>query len=259
MERARSPEDLRAWVLRKSRELAASPESKTFARSGATLPKKFHDEIYPLSVFALREYGGQANVLVQPNLGNDNFDAKVTVTKASGTQTAFIEITYAKNGYDESLRMEVLAKEGGVVLTGPITKSGRRGSPNRTVTVTPEAASHTKTLEDYLKLVEARVQAKARGRYGRNHILLVAVDDYRPLVQDSDWPLVDERARSLISTLSLDFGRVVYVGVAGRLLLSYTCHRERRQMCSNRAPDRDGREAAHFGQTSSAPARGRER
>ncbi len=221
MERARSPDELHVWVLRKSAELAATPESRAFARSGATLPKKFHDEIYPLSVFAKREYAGQADVLVQPNLDNNNFDATVTVADTFGVVKTFVEITYAKDGYDEALRMEILEREGSVVLTGPITKSGRRGSPTRTVTVTPEAASHVETLEKYLQMIEARVRAKANRTYGSQYVLIVAVDDYLPLVDDSDWPLVYTRAKSLIDTLSLDFGRVIFVGVAGRLFLSF--------------------------------------
>jgi len=222
MEQARSPEDLHAWVMRKCRELSASPEAKTFARSGATLPKKFYDEIFPLSVFAAHQYRGRTDVLVEPHLGNDNFDAKITTNRGSQAEKLFVEITYAKDGHDESLRMEVLAREGHVFLTGPVAKSGRRGAPNRLVTVEPEAVSHTKTVENYLQLIESRVTAKARASYGRDYVLLVAVDDYLPLIQESDWQLLDQRARSLINQLVLDFSRVVFVGVAGRLFLSYT-------------------------------------
>jgi hypothetical protein len=221
MAQARSPENLRSWVSQKCRELAQSPEAKGFSQSGAPLAKKFHDEIYPLSVFVAHEYRGRGDVLIQPNLGNDNFDAKVTITGSSGAQTTFIEITCAKDGYDESLRMEVLLKEGGVFMTGPITKSGRRGAPDRIVKVTPEAASHNETLERYLQLIETTVEAKSQVRYGPQHILLVAVDDYLALIQDCDWPLLDQRAKSWTSRLPLDFGRVVFLGLAGRLFLSY--------------------------------------
>ena len=41
-------------------------------------------------------------------------------------------------------------------------------------------------------------------------------------VQDYDWPPLDQRAQSWMKSLALDFGRVVFVGVAGRLSLSYT-------------------------------------
>lgn len=221
MIRARSPEDLRAWVIQKCKELGQSPEARALSQSGATLAKKFHDEIFPLSVYAEREYQGQERVLVEPNLGNDNFDAKVTVFRGAQAQTTFIEITCAKDGYDESLRMEVLVKEGGVFMTGPITKSGRRGAPNRLVKVTPEVASHTESLERYIQRIEKTVERKSRTKYGPQHTLLVAVDDYLALVQDSDWPLLAERAQSWLRRLQLDFGRVVFLGNSGGLFLPY--------------------------------------
>ena len=217
----RTPDDFHAWVLQKCKELNSSREAKAFARSGAILPKKFYDELFPLALFVRREYQGRTDVSIEPHLGNDNYDATITIHESFGAHTIFVEITCAKDGYDESLRMEVLAREGGVSLTGPITKSGRRGSPDRFVKVTPEAASHLETLERYLRLVEATIEAKSKARYGRSHVLLVAVDDFLPLAQDYDWPLFNERARSWMRSVRLDFGQVVFVGIAGRLLLSY--------------------------------------
>jgi hypothetical protein len=221
MTEPRSPQDFCGWVIQKCRELAQSPEAKAFSQSGASLPKKFHDEIYPLSVFVAREYRGRSDVLVEPHLGNDNFDAKVTVTGGNRPQITFVEITCAKDGYDESLRMEVLLKEGRVSMTGPITKSGRRGTPERIVNVATEGASHAETLERYLQLIETTVAGKSRIKYGPQHTLLIAVDDYLALIQDSDWPLLAERAESLLQKLHLDFGRIVFLGLAGRLFLSY--------------------------------------
>ena len=221
METARTPDELYAWVRRKCKELSRSPEAKAYARSGKPLPKKLYDELFPLAIFVSREYRGRTDVRVQPHLGNDNFDATVTFSGQT-EQALFIETTYAKDGYDESLRMEVLAKEGHVFLTGSVSKFGRRGAADRVVTVSPQAASRAEQLEEYLGLVHARLKAKANRRYGAHHVLLVAVDDYLPLAQDHDWPIVDQRARSWMADLALDFGRIVFVGVAERLLLSYS-------------------------------------
>lgn len=221
MAQARTPDALYAWVMQKCKELSASPEVKAYARSGAKLPKKFYDEIFPLATFAVHEYGGRTDVLIQPNLRNDGFDATVKFDEPQA-RNLYVETTFAKDGYDESLSMEVLAKEGHVFLTGPVSKSGRRGAANRTVTVKPVAASRSEQLASYLDLIEARIAAKAKVRYGRDHVLLVAVDDYLPLAHDHDWPLLDERARSWIERFALDFGRVVFVGIAGRLVISYS-------------------------------------
>jgi len=86
------------------------------------------------------------------------------------------------------------------------------------VTVTPEAASHTETLENYLLLIETAVRGKTNKKYGPNFIFLVAVDDYYALIQDYDWQLVPKRVQPL--TQHLDVGRIVFVGYAERLFLS---------------------------------------
>lgn len=220
MSEARTPAELAAWVERKCRELSATAEAKAFARSGASLAKKFYDEIFPLARFSAHEYAGRSDVLIRPNLGNENFDAHVTLGSGRARRSVFIELTYAKDGYDTSLRMEVLASEGNVFLTGPVTVSGRKGAPNRRVSVELDAADHIETLENYFTLVEKRLRAKSGVSYGDNHILLVAVDDYFALLQDSDWPRLRAFVNALLPTLALDFPRVVFVGIAGRLFLS---------------------------------------
>jgi hypothetical protein len=221
MAKARSPDDLRAWTINKCGELNQSAEAKAFSQSGSKLPKKFHDEIYPLSLFVTREYQGRSDVSVQPNLDNDNFDARITAPSIYGVETIYVEITFAKDGYDQSLRMEVLAKKGGVTMTGPVTASGRRGAANREVKVTPRAVSNAETVQQHLQLIETRVKAKTNVAYGSDHVLLVVVDDYLALMQDSDWPLLAARAEVWASDPTLDFGRLVILGASGHLFLSY--------------------------------------
>ena len=219
MERSRRPSELLAWVTAKCKELGATPDANAFARSGALLPKKFYEEVRPLAIFADREFPGRDDVLVQPNLDNDNFDARITV--GSGSRTIYVEITYAKDGYDESRRMEVLSREGSVSWTGPVSSSGRMGSPNRKVHVESEARSHLVALEEYLAIVRKRLEDKARSRYGKDHVLVVAVDDYLPLRESSDFDHLRAAAESWFATLGLDFGRVVFLGVAGQLFMSF--------------------------------------
>jgi len=219
MERSRRPSELLAWVTVKCRELGATPDAKAFARSGALLPKKFYEELRPLAIFADREFPGRDDVLIQPNLDNDNFDARITVGR--GSKTIFVEITYAKDGYDESRRMEVLSREGSVSLTGPVSSSGRKGSPNRKVHVESEARSRLVAREEYLAIVRKRLEDKARSRYGKDHVLVVAVDDYLPLRESSDFDYLRAAAQSWFHTLGLAFARVVLLGVAGQLFISF--------------------------------------
>ncbi len=225
MERPRRPSELFKWVMEKCSELGATSDAKAFARSGAVLSKKFYDEVYPLAIFAEREFSGRDDVLVQPNLENDNFDGRITVGTGSDARAIFVELTYAKDGYDESRRMEVLCRQGHVNLTGPVSSSGRKGWPNRKVHVENEAASHLAMLETYLAIVRERLKEKARSHHGGDHVLVVAVDDHLPLRQPSDIDQLHNATTSWLSELSLDFGRLVFIGIAGNLYLSYDLRR----------------------------------
>jgi hypothetical protein len=207
--------------MRKCEELVASPEAEEFARSHGILTKKFYDEVFPLAVFAQREYHNRTDVIIYANLGNDNFDARIVSGLPLTSITTFVEITYAKNGYDDSRRMEVLKHHGHVSLTGSVSSHGRRGSPNRLVSVEDEAIRHDKFLAKILALVETRLHAKAGAQYGTSHILVVAVDDHLPFRNPEDAEALAHRASNLLQSLSLDFHKVVFVGVAGHLFESF--------------------------------------
>lgn len=221
MAQPRNPSEFHKWVMAKCSELGATDAAKAFARSGAVLPKKFYDEVFPLAIFVEREFADRGDVLVQPNLDNDNFDGQITVGTGRNAKTTFVEITYAKDGYDESLRMEALCRNGHVSLTGPVSSSGRKGWPNRKVHVEDEAISHLAMLENYLTIVRQRLKEKTRSCHGNDHILVVAVDDYLPLRAPPDIDALRSAASSWLSELALDFGRVVFVGIAGNLYLPY--------------------------------------
>lgn len=217
----RAVADFVAWAMQKTEVLSATPEAKQYVRSGAELPTKFYDEIYPLALFVEREFGKVLDAVVTPNLNNDNFDA--TVTFKGSRSKVFIEITRAKNGYDESLRMEVLARDGGVSWTGPIRVSGKKWTPERLVEITPEAVCHDdELLAKHLSLVETTVKAKAGGRqYGKDFILLVIVDDYDHFRTESDHTKLDAFVRDRLLSADLDFERLIIFGISGKLQLSY--------------------------------------
>jgi hypothetical protein len=209
-----------SWVKQRTKDLGASPEAKTYARSGAPLPKKFYDEIYPLALFIKHEFLGSPDAIVTPNLNNDNFDA--TISLSGSGRTLYVEVTCAKDGYDESRRIEVLTREGAVNLTGPIVKTqGRRGTPERIVEVRYEAIRHDVLLAKHLSLVEAAGRAKANRVYGPRHVLLLVVDDYLAFGEVSDHQALNKLVTQRLLSSDLDFARLVLLGVSGNLFLSY--------------------------------------
>lgn len=218
MEKVRTAKDFYIWMINKNKELSSSPEAKTFARSGSQLSKKFYNEIHPLAIFVNKEYKDNNNVLVQPNLGSDNFDAKII----NQDDTKYVEITYAKDGYVESLRDELLEKDGHAApLTGPIKATGRPGTDNRIVTATSESVNRREQTEEYTQIIENAVNKKANKTYGSNHILLVAVQDHLALADNSYWDIFDSKVKKWLKNPALDFGRVVFIGVTQRFFRSY--------------------------------------
>ena len=138
MARSRTPRELCAWVDQRAEELSATKEGREYARSGSMLPKKLWEELRPLGLFAMLRYGSEG-VSCTPNLTNDNFDGAITFADPK-LSPVYVELTYAKDGEDERLRLKVLSKEGSVSAVGKITVTGTRAT-GRTITVESEAAS----------------------------------------------------------------------------------------------------------------------
>jgi hypothetical protein len=213
--------DFVAWVKKKAQELGASPEAKAFARSGARLPKKFYDELYPLGLFVKHEFAAMSDAVVMPNLRDkDNFDAIISFRGRA--DTLYVEITRAINGYDQSLRLEVLADKGSVNWTGPIRRvEGRRGVPNRIVEVQDEGISGDLLRKEHLCLVKTVVRAKANKCYGRHHLLLLVIDDFLPFSTESDLRELQALITEGLLSSDLDFVRLVVLGISGNLVLSF--------------------------------------
>lgn len=212
MELSRTPRELCDWVDSKAAELSKTKEGKAYARSGALLPKKLWEEVRPLGLFALCRYGDKG-VLCTPNLTNDNYDGKIEFSEPAAPPV-YIEMTYAKNGQDERLRLEVLTKEGNVNALGEITVSGTKAS-GRAIKVEDEAVDHTKVRQAALDLVQERLGGKSNKQYGKNHILVVVVDDYLPFQGEEDKGVLMCYTQVALSRLNLNVGAVYLLGSSG--------------------------------------------
>jgi hypothetical protein len=215
----RTPGKFFAWASHKNNQLSVTPETQRYTWSGADLPKKFKNEIWPLALFVANEFSETPDALVTPNLSNDNFDASVAFGKDHSK--IFIEITQAIDGYDLALRMEVLLRDGFVPLTGPISKLGRRGAPDRAVKATLLTEDHSDRCAKHLSFVEAAVTRKAGRQYGENFILLVVVDDYLGFADKYDHAKLSDLVTSKLLLPNLDFMRLVIFGRSGNLKLVY--------------------------------------
>jgi hypothetical protein len=213
MEVPRSPRELCDWVDSKASELSQTKERKDYARSGAILPKKLWEEIRPLGLFALCRYGAEG-VMCTPNLSNDNYDGKIDFPESS-IPPIYVELTYAKDGYDEHLRLKVLSSEGTVNALGKITVSGTKASGKK-IEVENEAVDHIEVRTAALALLKDRLAGKKNKQYGRTHVLVVVVDDYLPFRTDEDKEVLVKHAQSIVADLKLDFGAAYLLGASGK-------------------------------------------
>lgn len=217
MEIARTPNELCVWVNTKTAELSQTKEGRQYAGSGASLPKKLWEEVRPLSLFAFQRYGSRADVKCTPNLGDENFDGRIDFNDTT-MPPIYVEITYAKDGHDESLRFEVMNQAGSVNLLGAISVSGTKAAGPRRIHVENEMVDHKETLEDAIRIVCERIIGKSRRTYGSNYELVVVIDDYLPFRTEEDRGILENRARAVISRANLDFGKIFLLGSSGNYL-----------------------------------------
>ena len=212
MEVPRKPRELCDWINSKASELSQTSERKAYARSGAILPKKFWEEIRPLGLFALSRYGADVVTCI-PNLSNDNYDGTIEFSDSS-ILPIYVEITYAKDGHDERLRLNVLTSKGSVNALGKITVSGTKAS-GQSIEVKDEVIEHTEVRNAALALLKNRLIGKSNKQYGQNHVLVVVVDDYLAFRTEEDKEVLLRHAQAIIPVMKLDFTAVYLLGSSG--------------------------------------------
>lgn len=219
MKISRTPQGLCDWVNSKASELDKTPEGKSYARSGKQLPKKFWEEIRPLGLFACSLYGQRTDVKCTPNLTNENYDGIIEFNDAASSPV-YIEITYAKEGDDERLRLGVLSKCGSVNMLGTITKSGTKAAGNQKVAIVSGNTDHDINRDKALEIVKTRILAKSKSKkdYGPNYVLVVVVDDFLPFRDEEDKAELVEFVESIVQSVKLDFRAVFLLGGTGNYL-----------------------------------------
>lgn len=216
METPRNPRDLCTWIDAKASELAQSKETKAYARSGERLPKKLMEELRPLGLFAGQRFASEGVTCI-PNLGNENFDGEIRFADSSKTPV-YVELTYAKDGYDERLRLGVLNEKGSVNALGKVAVTGTKAARNQRVEIENEDVDHDSTVCAALSIVKDRLSGKSGKKYGPRHVLVVVVEDYIAFRTDADKSALRQCAQTAIAGLQLDFGAIYLLGASGRYL-----------------------------------------
>jgi hypothetical protein len=212
----RTPKELRDWVLAKCDLFAQIPKLRGPVLLHEGLFKWFHEEIYPLSVFAARRYGDRDDVFCAPKRDHSrDIDAEVH----EPSRTIQIEITSARDPC-EHLRMEHLVQRHHVGLTGPLKAHGTKRT-GRQIAHVVEFEDHRESRARHLGWIKTAAEGKAGlGRYGKSYELLIVVEDWWFNNDDDATEVVTFIDREVL-TLPLEFGTVHLVGLTERLFMSF--------------------------------------
>jgi len=212
----RKPQELREWVLAKCDAFRQIPELREPVLLHEGLFKWFHEEIYPLSVFAVHRYGDRDDVLCVPKR-DPSRDVDAEIRQPSGTIR--LEITCAREP-SEHLRMEYLVEHHRVSLTGGLKVEGTKRTGRRIEDVL-EFQYHRETRARHLDLIKTAAEGKAgRGRYGKTYELLIAVEEDWWFDADDAREVTDFVEREVLR-LPLEFDAVHVVGMTERLFLFF--------------------------------------
>jgi len=124
--------------------------------------KKLPEEIAPLAIFGKHKFGDTGQVLLQPVVGNQNYDAKVIDKRTEPATETYVEITQTHEGEDNYRCGCELLKKGCVFSNAPVIKKGKGKS--LTVSIPPEA---TPVEEDVEKELD-RILDAARRKVGND-------------------------------------------------------------------------------------------
>jgi hypothetical protein len=133
------------------------------------------------------------------------------------TARLFVEFTYAKDGFEDSLRMEVLNDKGRVNMLGEVSHCGTRNTGHQ-IEVPDEVVLGSHTLENHRRLIIDRLKAKAAKKYGSDHVLVVVFDDYVGCRSDQDLADLTSYLASEVDLSALDFKSLYLLGSSGKVL-----------------------------------------
>lgn len=196
LEIPRTAADMLAWVDQAHARFNTKV-LRAEARAGKHFAGELVHEARPMALFAHRHYEASPQVTIRHVIGNQNYDGVVEDKRPRPDSIRYLEVTTTLKTYHDSLRLEVLSKEGQVAAYGPVTAVGPR---HNRVSIKAEgmAREHRAIRADHLSLVREVVARKAGKNYQPDTALIVAVDDSVPFSTSDDQAALDELAKGTL-------------------------------------------------------------
>src|SRR4030042_1896943 len=104
------------WVEWKINQIESTDKGERAIRLHIGLAKPLMEEVYPLAIFGLRKFGDTNQILMQPIIGNQSYDAVVTDLRSKPAHRNYLEITKSHEGENDDLRRLVFQEQGKVFM-----------------------------------------------------------------------------------------------------------------------------------------------
>lgn len=207
----RRPAKFSAWVKRKFDEVSQNPEGKNAVRFRKGLCKVLVEEVYAMSIWATHLFSEHDQVLLEPVLGNQNYDALTWDLSSLPPVARRLEITQAHEGEITHLRDLKLYRDGWAWGSAKLEKKGTKRTGIEIIEKYIPAA-YNEHLNNVICLIRDAVRKKARMDYSVDTDLLVMFED-NPIVRDS--PIIESLNALFdeeIAQMEFPFSRIYFVG-----------------------------------------------
>jgi hypothetical protein len=172
----RTPSELLSWVNWKREQIASTEEREKTLILHEGLTKQFAEEVYPLALFGQRKYGDTDQILMQPIIGNQSYDAVITDLGSKPAFESYVEITQAHEGENDYLFRFVLSRQGIAFGYSPPIKTGTKKT-GLGVSIPPKVVSPSEVATKELKKIVDAAKRKAAKDYPINTSLIIVFED----------------------------------------------------------------------------------
>lgn len=216
----RTPSELKRWVERKMDEIGSTDEGERALRLRKGRAKQLMEEVYPLAIFGFHKFGNTDQILLQPVVGNQSYDAIVTDLRCKTSPRSFVEITQSHEGESDYLRRLDLQRRGFTFGHSPVIKKGTKRTGLQ-VSIEPEVVRTRDVARDELERIVGAAERKAAKDYPVDTWLIIVFNDDRFFRLAVDNAVLDAFVRERILNLDLRFSRLYLVGWKGRMFREF--------------------------------------
>jgi hypothetical protein len=207
----RTPSELLNWVKWKMDQIGSTDEGERILRLHEGFAKQLIEEVYPLAIFGSRKFGDTDQILMQPIIGNQSYDAVLTDLRSKPASESYVEITQSHEGENDYLRRLDLQRKGFSFGHSPVNKKGTKKtglqfSINPKVVTPGEVAGGEKK-----RILDAARRKEAKDYPANTSLIIVFNDDlfFRQAVDDAH---LDTFVRENILKLDLRFSLLCLIG-----------------------------------------------